>query len=85
MPFEQLAKSASALPEPRIMIMQFDPSNAEMTTFGDTYATSKLNLAEARRDAADAARQAAARGLRLQYLVVRVESEMAFASYGLPE
>jgi hypothetical protein len=66
------------------MIMQFDPSNAEMIAFGDTYANSKLNLAEARRDAAEAARQAAAKGLKLQYLVVRVDSEIAFASYKQP-
>jgi hypothetical protein len=63
------------------MIMQFNPHNAEMTSFGDTYSNSNLNLAAARRDAAAAATSAAEQGLMLQYLVVRVDSESVFASY----
>jgi hypothetical protein len=73
------------MPEACIMIMRFDPSNAEMTKFGDTYSSSKVNLAAARRDAANAASDAGAKGLSFQYLVVRVDSEAAFASYELPE
>lgn len=56
------------------MIMQFDPRSAEMTKFGDTYALSDYNLSEAKNDAAVAAEQAAAKGLPLQFIVVRVES-----------
>jgi len=84
-PFEPVTKSRSAMPESCIMIMQFDPSNAEMTMFGDTYSSSNINLAAARRDAANAASEAGAKGLSLQYLVVRVDSEAAYASYELPE
>jgi hypothetical protein len=53
------------------MIMQFDPTNAEMIRFGDTYSNSEMNLVEAKRDAAAAAERAASKGLSLQYLVVR--------------
>ena len=56
-----------------------------MTKFGDTYADIDFNRAEAERDAAAAAEQAASKGLSLQYIVVRVESVAAFASYPLPE
>jgi hypothetical protein len=66
------------------MIMQFDPSNAEMIKFGDTYVNSDYNGGEAERDAAAAAQRAAAKGLSLQYVVVRVESLAAFASHTLP-
>jgi hypothetical protein len=79
----QVAKPHSAMPEPYIVIMQFDPTNAEMIKFGDTYSNSEKNLAEANRDAAMAAEQAASKGQSLQYLVVRTECVAAFASYEL--
>ncbi|OKI61664.1 hypothetical protein [Micromonospora sp. CB01531] len=60
------------------MIMQFDHTTAEMVRFGDTYADSDYNRAEAERDAANYAQQAGAKGLSLQYLVVRVETLVAF-------
>ncbi len=84
MPVERVATDRSAVSEPYLMIMQFDPHNAEMTKFGDTYANSDYNRAEAERDAAAAADQAAAKGLELQYIVVRAEAVAAFTSYTLP-
>ncbi|MEV6847236.1 hypothetical protein [Actinoplanes sp. NPDC051411] len=78
---ERVAKHRSAMSKPYIMIMQFDPANAEMIKFGDTYSNSDFSLAEATRDAAAAAEQAASEGRPLQYLVVRTEFVEAFASY----
>ena len=74
----EVAVERSALSSTHLMIMQFDHSNAEMVKFGDTYADSDYNRAEAERDAADYAKQAAAKGLPLQYLVVRVQTVAAF-------
>ena len=42
MSVERVATERSAVSEPYVMIMQFDPRNAEMTKFGDTYADSGL-------------------------------------------
>jgi hypothetical protein len=84
MPAQRVELGRGALPEPVIMIMQFDPSNAEMTKFGDTYASSEFNRGEAQRDAEAAAQQAVSKGLSMQYIVVHVESIAAFTSYQMP-
>ncbi|GIF16609.1 hypothetical protein [Actinoplanes teichomyceticus] len=73
-----------ALSEPYIMIMKFDPSKAELSKFGDTYADSKFSRAEAEHDARTAADQAALEGIDAQYIVVRAEAVTGFASYQVP-
>jgi hypothetical protein len=80
----RIAVDQGALSKTYIMIMQFDPSSAEMILFGDTYTDSELNRAEAERDADAAAEEAASKGLSLQYVVTRVGSVAAFSSYPLP-
>jgi hypothetical protein len=84
MPAQRVPVEHGALSKPYIMIMEFDPNNAELTKFGDTYADSEFNRAEAERDAKAATEQAASKGIKMQYLVVRVEAVTAFASYQLP-
>ena len=64
------------------MIMQFDPRTAELIKFGDTYAASEYNLAEARRDAQEYAEQAATNNLPLQFMVVKVEVDKAYRPLG---
>ncbi|GIF44405.1 hypothetical protein BC793_13932 [Actinoplanes xinjiangensis] len=85
MPAHRVPVEHGALSSSHIMIMEFDPTNAEMAKFGDTYADSEFNRAEAERDAEAAAEKAASKGLKRQYLVVRVNAVAAFASYPLPE
>jgi hypothetical protein len=84
MPAERVPVQRGALAEPYIMIMEFDPGSAELSKFGDTYADSEFNRAEAERDAQIAAEQAASKGIEAQYIVVRVEAVASFTSYQLP-
>lgn len=70
----------SALPSACIVIMQFDPRNGRMVLFGDTYADSDYNRAEAERHAQEYARQAAENGMPFQYLVVRTQTLAAFTA-----
>lgn len=65
-------------PEGSYMIMRFDPRNAELIKFGDSYVASDHNLAEARREAQGYAEQAAAKRLPPQFWVVKTETVAAF-------
>lgn len=59
------------------LILSFDPRNAQLAVFGE-YSFAPGNVAEAVDEAKQAAEQAAARGLPLQYLVVQAVTKYGY-------
>ncbi|TQJ26150.1 hypothetical protein FBZ33_6536 [Micromonospora sp. A202] len=59
------------------LVMSFDQRNAQLAVFGD-HSYMEGNVSEAIEEAKHGAEQAAALGLPLQFLVVRVSTEHGF-------